>query len=168
MSGLTLGARRIRLQWMRTRTPTFRARPFTSVLSLLLALLFAYANFLCAAGGEDDKECERETTHSHMAASNHHSPSEAEASHQQQDPKHPHDCSRDSCFCATMNTVVTQQTVTKPRPVVSSPLPVSVPNVPGVTPFFRVVACEHGPPAIAPPAYLIAKIISPRAPPRVA
>jgi hypothetical protein len=153
---------------MRKRTSTLRARPFTSVLSLLLVPVFAYANFLCVACGADDKECEHETAHSHVAAPHHHSFGEAETSHQQQYPKHSHDCSRDSCFCVTMNTIVTQQTVAKPNQVVPSPLLDSVAQVPSAKPIFAVVAYEHGPPAITPPTYLTAKIVSPRAPPRVA
>jgi hypothetical protein len=137
-------------------------------LSLLLLLVFAYANFLCAAGGEDDKECEHEAAYSHVAAPDRHSCGGAETGHQQQDPNHPHDCSRESCFCVTMNTVVTQQTIAKPKPAISLLLPLSVLNIPSVMPYFTVLAYEHGPPAIAPPAYLSAKIISPRAPPRVA
>jgi len=137
-------------------------------LSLLLALVFAYANLLCAAGDVSDKECRPEGVHSHAVVCDHDSSAEAEAGHQRQDAKHSHSCSRDSCFCVTMNTVVTQQTIAKPKPSISLLLPLSVLNVPSVMPYFTVLAYEHGPPAIAPPAYRSAKIISPRAPPHAA
>src|ERR1700681_4153710 len=95
--------------------PMFRAQPLISILSLLLVPLFACADFLCVAGGADDKECEHEAAHSYLARPNDHDSGEAEASHQQTPHHHDHDCSRDSCFCVTMNTVVVQQTIAKPN-----------------------------------------------------
>lgn len=152
---------------MHALNPMFRARPLISIPSLLLVPLFAYANFLCAAGGADDKGCGHEEAHSYLAGPHDHNSGEAEASHQQTPHHHDHDCSRDSCFCATMNTVVAQQTVAKPNQVISlRGLDFPVAQGPGVVPILAAAAYERGPPAIAPPTYLTSKIVSPRAPPR--
>jgi len=153
---------------MRYTNPTSHARPFALILSVLLATSFAYANLLCVAGGAADTECEHEAAHNHVPAPDHPSFGEAEASHQQkQDPKHQdRGCSRGSCFCVTMNTVVVQQTVAKPIQVVRLQLLDSnLAQVPSVMRILAAVAYEHGPPAIAPPHYLVSKTLSPRAPP---
>src|SRR6266849_1588288 len=123
MSSLTLGITRIASGQMRATILGLRARPFTSILSLLLVPLFSYANLLCVAGASGDEECEREAEHNYLTVPGGHNPCGAEANHQpKQDPKHQHhECSRDSCFCATMYTVVAQQTVAKPTQVIRLP-----------------------------------------------
>ena len=139
---------------MRTLSSHPRTGAFTTLLSLLIVLLFAYANLLCVAGGTILNACESD----HCAG--------AEAAHHDEAPAHPaKDCSKDTCFCLTMNTVVPQPTIPAPNHAASllvadfaelhllDVMPVLT------TPY------EHGPPAIPPPDYLFGKTLSPRAPP---
>lgn len=156
MSGLTLGARRLRWKWMGTPTPTFRARPVISVLSLLLVPLFAYANFLCVAGEASD--CDSQDV------------SEAQTTHHQESPTHQHnDCSHDSCFCLTMNTVGTQQTIVKPAPILSfHSFDFALTQVQSAIPMIAAMTFEHGPPGTSPPAFLSVSPVSPRSPPYLA
>jgi len=156
MSGLTLGMGRIGLQQMQTRTPTVRARPFISVVSLLLVPLFAYANLLCVAGEASD--CDS------------HDVSEAQTSHHHESPTHQHnDCSHDSCFCLTMNTGGTQQTIVKPAPVPSfHSFDFTLTEVRDLIPTTAAIAYERGPPGTSPPAFLSGCPVSPRSPPHLA
>src|SRR2546425_9132297 len=92
---------------MRALTSHPRTGVFTALLSVLIAPLFAYANLLCVAGGAAFDVCEHHDVDSDCAG--------AEAAHHDEAPPSK-DCSKDSCFCITMNIIVTQPTVTKPNP----------------------------------------------------
>ena len=128
-------------------------------LAGLVVVLFAYANLLCAIGGAAVEACEHRDAHSHCDG--------AESAHHNGVPtQQSKDCSKDSCFCLTMNTVVTQQTVTKPNHTSLRVVDLTFVQFSNVMPVVRaVVAYEHGPPSIAPPSYLSGKSLSPRAPP---
>jgi len=129
-----------------------RTRALTTWLSLMLVPLFAYANFLCAAGSFPDEECAKDESAHHEHGDSDH--------HQQKD------CSKDSCFCATMSAVTSPQTIVKPDTSrLIRLLDLSLPAIPNVVAPCATLAYEHGPPGIAPPIYLHAKTVSPRSPP---
>src|SRR5438128_33270 len=132
---------------MRTLTSDPRTGAFTALLSLLIVALFAYANLLCIAGAA----CEHGDNDSDYAGS--------DASHHDEAPAHPaKDCAKDSCFCITMNTVVTQPTVIKPNHSVSlRVVDFVLVDFHGGIPALTTTAYEHGPPGIAPPDYLFSK-----------
>src|SRR6266404_4693325 len=92
---------------MRTLSSLPRTGAFTTLLSLLIVPLFAYANLLCVAGGTALNACEHHDADSDCAGT--------ASAHHDGAPAHPaKDCSKDSCFCLTMNTVVPQPTIATP------------------------------------------------------
>src|ERR1041384_750050 len=147
---------------MRQLTAQSKTGPFTALLSLLLVPLSAYANLLCVAGGAAFDVCEHHETDSDCAGT--------DASHHDGAPPHPaKDCSKDSCFCATMNAVTSPQTIVKPGVTHSVRLlDLSLPVIPNVIPQCAAAAYEHGPSGIAPPLYLSTHALSSRAPPCLA
>jgi len=131
---------------------------FTTLLSLLLVPLFAYANLLCVASGVACDVCEHQETDSDCAGT--------EAAHHDEVPAHPvKDFSKDSCFCVTMNTVVTQPTVTNPSHSSLRVVDFVFAQFADVMAVLTATVYDHGPPGIAPPDYLFSKTLSPRAPP---
>ena len=129
------------------RVLTSRIR--TQGLALLLVPVFAYANLLCVAGGAPHQECADEDAGQH---------------HEQSPTQRRNDCSQDSCFCLTMNTVATQTTVATPKQVVTfHALDFSFAEFPGILPVAVPVAYDHGP-----PEFLLVSSLSPRSPPVLA
>src|SRR5690242_6131822 len=97
---------------MRKLTTQPRTGAFTTLLSLLIVALFAYANLICAAGGATSDACAQ-------ADADHHCETTDAPNHHDDAPTPPSkDCSKDSCFCITMNTVATQTPIAKPHSVI--------------------------------------------------
>jgi hypothetical protein len=129
-----------------------------TLLSLLFVPLFAYANLLCVAGSATCDVCEHHEADADCGG--------AETTHHDEAPAHPaKDCSKDSCFCVTMNTVVTQPTVTNLNRSSLRVVDFVFTQFVNVMPVLPATVYDHGPPGIAPPDYLFSKTLSPRAPP---
>ncbi len=135
----------------------------TALLSLFIVSLFAYANLLCVAGGAAFDVCAHRDADSDCA--------DVETTHHNEAPAHPSkDCSKDLCFCITMNTASTQPTITQPNHT-SSRRVVDFATLyfPDVMPALtEATAYEHAPPGLSPPEFLLISSLSPRSPPVLA
>src|SRR5437867_687783 len=101
-------------------------------LSFLIVALFAYANLLCVSGGAVLESCDDHTNN------------DCEPAHHDHDaPAQPSkDCSKDSCFCSTMNAVTSPPTIVKPDTArLIRLLDLSLPVIQNTIPKVATVAC---------------------------
>ena len=126
----------------------------------MVALLFTLATFKCAL----DEALELPNGHEHGQ------PSASHQSHPDSDSDHHRDTDSPDC-CSSLKSVVPTVSKVELKPlqvatfliavVAELPLSTAIPSPTGSI-------CDHGPPGLSPPEFLLVSSFSPRSPPRLA